>query len=154
MRNGSGAFLVDTNILVYLFDPRDLAKQVIARDLLVTLRPTRRTRLSAQCLAEFFNTVTGGFPPNLRLPVHRALREISRFADVYTVHDVTAPAVLDACRLVGDQSISIWDALICSVARLNGLEYILTEDSDHGRLLGGIRYLNPFDPAFDVSILL
>lgn len=49
---------------------------------------------------------------------------------------------------------SVWDALIWSVAKENGVTSILTEDSAHGRVLEGIRYLNPFDPAFTEQSVL
>jgi predicted nucleic acid-binding protein len=48
---------------------------------------------------------------------------------------------------------SIWDALIWSVARLNGISWILTEDGQHNRLVEGVRYLNPFHPDFDLGLL-
>jgi predicted nucleic acid-binding protein len=46
---------------------------------------------------------------------------------------------------------SIWDALIWAVARLNGVATIISEDT-HGRI-EGVSYLNPFDPQFDLATL-
>ncbi len=61
--------------------------------------------------------------------------------------------VLEACRATNDYQMAIWDALIWSVARLNGIAYLLTEDADHNHVLEGVRYLNPFHQDFDMSLL-
>ncbi len=50
-------------------------------------------------------------------------------------------------------SLSVWDALIWAAAKLNQVPYVLTEDSEHGRLLEGVCYLNPFAPEFDFTVL-
>jgi predicted nucleic acid-binding protein len=47
--------LVDTNILLYVFDPGDEMRQYQAVTLLDRLEFSGAGRLSAQCLAEFMN---------------------------------------------------------------------------------------------------
>lgn len=54
MKNGLNAVLVDTNILVYVYDPRDRAKQDRAILVLDQLFDAERAVLSVQCLTEFF----------------------------------------------------------------------------------------------------
>ncbi len=39
------------------------------------------------------------------------------------------------------------------MAKLNQVPNVLTEDAPHGRLLEGVRFLNPFHPTFDLSLL-
>ena len=59
----------------------------------------------------------------------------------------------EALRGAQRHSMSVWDALIWSAAKLNQIPYVLTEDAEHGRFLEGVRYLNAFDPAFDPRVL-
>ena len=50
-------------------------------------------------------------------------------------------------------SLSYWDALVWSTAKLNQLPYILSEDFTDGILLEGVRFLNPFAEMFDLGVL-
>ena len=52
-----------------------------------------------------------------------------------------------------EHRLSFWDALIWAVAKRNRIPYLLTEDAKHGRFLEGVRFLKPFDPAFDLDAL-
>ena len=54
MRNGSRAFLVDTNVLVYAYDPTDGGKRERAITVLESLGNRHQGALSAQILGEFF----------------------------------------------------------------------------------------------------
>ena len=56
-------------------------------------------------------------------------------------------------RAVGKHQMSIWDALIWSVAFRNGIPTIVTEDVQSQPIIGGVRYVNPFDPDFDIESL-
>jgi predicted nucleic acid-binding protein len=49
--------------------------------------------------------------------------------------------------------LSYWDALIWATARENDIPNVVTEDQEHARLIGEVRYLNPFSPAFEMSLL-
>jgi predicted nucleic acid-binding protein len=151
MRNGWSDILVDSNLLVYAFDPRDKQKQDQAIALLDRLRAEGRAVLSVQCLTEFFNAVTRKLPDPL--PSAAALLELDRFTRTYRVFDLTAAGVLEGCRAASAYSLSVWDGLLWAVAKLNRVPYILTEDMQHNQLLEGVRFQNPFLPEFDVSVL-
>jgi predicted nucleic acid-binding protein len=62
MTNGSSAFLVDTNVLVYAYDPTDEDKRDRAIEVLEFLGTRQLGSLSAQILGEFFVTVTRKIP--------------------------------------------------------------------------------------------
>ena len=62
-------------------------------------------------------------------------------------------AVLEGCRGAGEHSLSIWDALIWATAKLNQVPLVLSEDFVDGGFLEGVRFLNPFTPAFDLALL-
>lgn len=146
MTSGSTSFLVDTNILVYAFDPRDQDKQSRAVWILNDLIRTQRAVLSVQCLSEFFSVATRRLPEPLT--DQQALAHVERFARSCRVLNLTSTVVLEGCRGRIQHGLSIWDALIWAVARLNQVPYLLTEDFEHGRFLEGVRYLNPLLPDF------
>ncbi len=152
-RNGSRAtVLLDTDVLVYRHDPRDRAKQNAALKLFRSLAEAERAATSAQCLAEFYRVVTRRLPEPIS--PREALAEVARYAEIVTVLDVTAVAVLEACRGSAEHGLSVWDALVWACAKLEQIPFLLTEDGEHGRAIEGVTYLDPFDRRFDLEGLL
>lgn len=145
------AILVDSNVLVYGYDPRDTDKQLRAQAVLEALNAHKLGVLSVQCLTEFYQAVRWRLPDPLT--PEDALGQVERLAQAFPVLNLTPSIVLAACRASGERQLSIWDALIWAAAKLNDVRSILTEDAPQGRLLEGIRYFNPFDPAFDLALL-
>lgn len=136
--------LVDSNILVYVIDPRDLVKSEKAEALLDALEQLGRGVLSAQCLSEFFSNATRLPDPLTRAA---AAAHVARWAGTFPVLDITGQAVQEACRRSALSQMAIWDALIWSVAKQNGVSTILTEDLPGGRrTIDGVRYINPLRP--------
>lgn len=147
--NVSNAFLIDTNVLVYAHDPRDERRRQQAILVLDFLISSGRAVLSVQCLSEFFRVATNRMRE--RLGPNEALAQVERFSRCCRVLDLTPIVVLEACRGVVQHQLSLWDALIWAVARLNQVPYVLTEDAEHERFLEGVRFLNPFAASFDVA---
>ncbi|MBI2952680.1 MAG: hypothetical protein HYY30_00060 [Chloroflexi bacterium] len=52
-----------------------------------------------------------------------------------------------------DTNVLVYVYDIWAVARLKQVPYVLTEDNEHGRYLEGVRFLDPFDPSFDLHFL-
>ena len=151
MMNASNAILVDTNILIYAYDPRDRDKQERAIRVINNLIRSKGMVVSVQCLSEFFNVASRRLAESMTR--HEALTRVERLANVCRVLDLTPAVVLEGCRGSIEHGLSFWDALIWAVAKLNQVQFVLTEDAEHGRLLEGVRYLNPFVPSFDPAIL-
>jgi predicted nucleic acid-binding protein len=143
--------LVDSNVLIYAYDPRDTGKQRQAALVLATLVERGSGVLSVQCLAEFVNVTTKKLPEPLTR--HEAQAQVERLSAAFRVVDLTPLVVIEGCRGSADHGLSFWDTLIWSAAKLNQVPIILTEDAEHGRMLEGIRYLNPFDPTFELASL-
>lgn len=140
--------MVDTNVLLYPFDPTDRQKQRQARRVLAAARRQReQVLLSVQCLTEFYRAATN------RLAMDRSLaaRRVGNLARLYRVVDLTPAVVIEACRLASERNIAIWDALIWAVARQHDIPYILTEDDGHGPTIEGVEYVNPFRDDFDAA---
>ena len=152
MTNGRSTFLVDTNVLVYGYDPRDPVKQQLTIELTQELVSARRGWVSTQVLGEFFNTLTRKLP--VPLTPAAAEREVRRIISAWNVVDLTAAIVLDAVTGVQRYQLSYWDALIWAAARSQHIRYVLSEDFNDGADLGGVRFLNPFAPHFDLAQVL
>jgi predicted nucleic acid-binding protein len=151
MRNGSSAFLVDTNVLVYAYDPTERAKRERAITVLECLGARQLGALSAQILGEFFVTVTRKIP----LPFTEAAAERSVTNDVrsWLVYDLTELVVLEPVRGPQRYRLLYWDSLIWATAKLNGVPNVLSEDFSDGALLEGVHFLNPFAASFDLALL-
>lgn len=144
-------FLLDTNVLVYSYDPTDGEKRTRAIDVLETLGLSPEAYLSTQVLGEFYVTVTRKIPSPLS--VTDASLRIQNYVEAWNVCDVTVSIVSEAVRGAHAHQLAYYDALIWATARLNQITSVITEDGQHNRLIEGIRYLNPFDPDFDLQLL-
>ena len=142
MRSAPARVLVDTNVLVYAHDPRDVRKQDLALALLDALIADERAVLSAQCLSEFFVIVTRRLPDPLT--PEQALAQLERFAGACAVLPVTAAVTTEAARGALRHGLAYWDALIWAAAKLDQIPLILTEDAVHGRSIDGVRFEDPF----------
>lgn len=151
MTNDSNAFLIDSNVLIYAYDPRDRSKQEQAFFVVDRLIQAGRAVLSVQCLSEFFNVTTRKLPERL-LPAD-ALTRVTHLVRSCRVFDLTPAVVLEGCRGATSHSLSVWDGLIWATAKLNQVPYVLTEDMKHGLFLEGVRFQNPFVPEFDPALL-
>lgn len=141
--------LIDTNVLVYVFDEKDQRRQDQAARILRQLEKTGQGQLSAQCLAEFFNAVTRGTTP--WMPRAEAFLHVQRWMRVYPVLPLTDSIVLEAARGARDYSLAYYDAQLWASAHLNQTPVIFSEDFQDGMMLEGVRFVNPFAINFDVE---
>ena len=131
--------LLDTHILVYADAADEPAKQARAISLIRQHRAAGTAVLSTQVLQEFVNVALR----KLRLPpalVRERLAFYRRFDLVPTTPDLLAGA-LDLHLL---HSLSFYDALIVQAASSGGCRQLLSEDMQHGAVIGGVRIVNPF----------
>ena len=138
--------LVDTNLLVYAYDPRDEAKNERAQQVLRRLRRSRRGVISVQSLAEFMRA-----SQKLAMSSADALRSAQAFAASWPILDLTPAIVLEAGRGVSQYTLAYYDAQIWAAARLNQIGVIFSEDFNPGSILEGVRFVNPFAEAFVIE---
>jgi predicted nucleic acid-binding protein len=138
--------LMDTNLLVYLYDQKHPKRQAQSQRVLEQLELSRNGRLSVQSLAEFFSVATRKLSPNLTAA--EALHQIDLFLRLWPVFDLTPMVVLEAGRGVRDHHLSYYDAQIWAAARLNQVPLVFSEDFQDGNVLEGVRFVNPFTPGF------
>lgn len=138
--------LIDTNLLVYLYDLGSPGKAAQARLILDRLELTRNGRLSVQSLSEFFHVATRKLDPPLSRA--EALEQVSLFTRIWPVFDLTPLIVLEAARGARDYDLSYYDAQIWAAARLNQVTVVFSEDFSDRQVLEGVRFVNPFSADF------
>jgi predicted nucleic acid-binding protein len=139
------AALVDTNVLVYRFDPRFPTKQRRATELLRRGIAEDSIRLPHQGIVEFVAVVTRplGKQPPLLSP-EDARREAEELLTQLTVLYPNEQLVRMALRGMAAYQLSWFDAHLWAYAEHYGLSELLSEDFQHDRLYGSVRALNPF----------
>ena len=144
-------YLFDTNVLVYAADPREPAKRDRAREAIRRAVRSGSAALPSQALSEYANVRLKKLRPS---PDPGAIgREVERLLLAFPVLPLTGPVVLEALRGVRDHSLSYYDAQVWAAARLGQVDAVLSEDFNSGAVLEGVRFVNPFDPAFEPSSL-
>lgn len=141
------ASLVDTNVLVYRFDPRDRVKQRVAIEVLRAGLLDDTLVLAHQCLVEFIAAVTrprndlSGEP---LLPLEQARLEAENLMAQFRVVYPDREVVLTALRGTAMYGLSWFDAHLWAHAEVFGLAEIVSEDFQHGRHYGTVRAMDPF----------
>jgi predicted nucleic acid-binding protein len=139
--------LIDTNILVYRFDPRDPEKQRIAREFLLAAHEADTLFVPHQALSEFIAAVTRPRPDldgkpimNRETALVRVERMLLQFKIVWPDQHVFRTA------FEGFQSgrLSWYDAHLWAHAEANGIPELVSEDFEHGKYYGHVRAVNPF----------
>jgi predicted nucleic acid-binding protein len=131
---------VDTNVLIYAHDPRDLAKQNKAVTLIAGLTDgVLLWQVACEYLAASRKlAVFGMSQPQAFATLHR-LRGVWQTAlPTWTVMD-------KAETLMTTGNLSLWDALIVAACQENGVKRLYSEDFDASTTtLTGIEIINPF----------
>lgn len=140
------AALVDTNILVYRFDPRFPEKQAVAAELLRAGIADDSIRVPHQALIEFIAATTrpvtrGG--PSILTP-EDARREMEEMLVQFEVIYPDEELVRMAIRGAATYGLSWFDAHLWAYAERFGLDTIWSEDFENGRLYGRVRTRDPF----------
>jgi len=139
------AGLVDTNILVYRFDPRFPAKQERATELLKNGIADGSAFVPYQALVEFLAVVTrpiSGKAP--LLPLEDARREVEDMLTQFPIIYPTENTLRIALRGAALYGFSWFDACLWAYADERGLETLWSEDFQSGRRYGRVEVVNPF----------
>jgi predicted nucleic acid-binding protein len=138
------AALVDTNILVYRFDPSDPIKQA-AEALLRKGIADGSLRVAHQAIVEFVAAVSRsyhGMGP--LLSPEDARREGEELLSQFSVLYPNEQIVRSAIRGAATYQLSWFDAHMWAYAEHYFLDTLFSEDFQHGRLYGTVRTINPF----------
>lgn len=139
------AALVDTNLIVYRFDPRFPEKRRVATRVLQDGIARGTIRIPHQAIVEFVSVAARPLkdrPP--LLTIAEAMAEAEHLMAASPVLFPTDAVLRTAFRGAAVYGLSWFDAHLWAYAEVFGLDEILTEDFQHGRLYGTVKAVNPF----------
>jgi predicted nucleic acid-binding protein len=141
---------LDTNIFVYAVDPQAGRNRDIGRRL-INEAAALKAVLAVQVIGEF-----------LAVMRRRATKTNDAFNDARWVADwmrstfeivaLEKDAFASGARSVTDHNFPVWDAMLWATLDRAGCRTLLTEEFQDGRTLGGVTFLNPFNPANEAAI--
>jgi len=132
-------FFIDTNLLVYTIDKKDIVKQEIARNYIKKLTSEHLPVISTQVIQEFYVVATSKLkadPIIVKNIVHNFHNMEIITLDLELIEQAIDINVLS--------QISFWDSLIVAAAEKANCEYVVSEDLNAGQLYRGVKLINPF----------
>jgi len=130
----------DTNVLIYMHDPRYAHKRDVALRLFRKHLYTDTLVISTQVLQEFYTIVSRKLE-NLRSGQAKAITEAYARLNVLTVQP---DHIIQAIGVQTRYQISFWDGLILVSAKAARATSVFSEDLSHGQTYDGVRVENPF----------
>lgn len=130
---------LDTNVLVYLLDHDEPAKQATARTVVGELM-RRESVLALQCVGEFQNVARR----KLRLAPWEAAQEAHNLLTSFATFPATETAALAALGKLAAGRWSYWDALLIHSAAEAGCTTLFSEDVQADTVTAGVEVVNPF----------
>lgn len=132
-------FTLDTNILVYAFDPAATKKQAVAKAI---LRAAARADcfLTRQSLTEFYAVVTR----KRLLGRNEAATQVADWMALFPTLPLGEASLARAVAEAAAGRLSIWDGTLLAAAEEGGCSLCLSEDMGEGTRLGGIEVRSPF----------
>ena len=130
---------VDTNVLIYVHDPRDRIKQDTAIFLLDSLTDLALLwQVACEYIAASRKLVAFGYDLKLALEDVRDMRIAWKpILPDWTVHD-------RAEQLMDTYSLSFWDAMLVAACLGGGVTCLYSEDFDAYSNIEGLSLINPF----------
>jgi predicted nucleic acid-binding protein len=137
----------DTNVLVYAFDFDAPKKLERSQQLINAAATSVGAAVALQVLSEFHAVSRRN-----RMAVQDALRFVSHLRGFCRVVALGEQAFDLGIQATHEHGMHIWDAMLWATLDQAGCRLLLTEDFQDGRTLGGVTFLNPFNPANDAAI--
>jgi len=135
---------VDTNVLLYAYDPSAEGRHDLARQLVGRLGRTRSGVISVQVLQEFYVSVTRKVAvPATPVQAQNRLEELAR----WPAHSPRPADVVAAARLAEESMLSFWDAMIVRSAAQMQCPVLWSEDLNDGQIVSGVQIRNPFSSS-------
>lgn len=140
----SGVDFLDSNVIVYLFDPTDERRKGLAERLVSEAHHDGTGIVSFQVVQETLNVLTRKLKPAMsREDARKALDNV--LAPLWRVHP--SPALYARALDIQERfRFTFYDSLIVAAAREAGCARLLTEDLQHGQQVDGMMIENPFLP--------
>ena len=135
-------FFLDTNVLVYTFDPTSSTKRKKAKSLLAEALETHRGIISFQVVQEFLNVAARKFSEPMSVPESQLYlsRILMPLCEIFPDSALYSQAL----SIADETGLAFYDALIVSSAITGGCATLWTEDLQDRRRIGGVEIRNPF----------
>ena len=130
---------IDTNILVYTLDQKNIEKRDMARKILKKVVESHQPVVSTQVIKEFYVVASNKLKAD-PIVVKNIIHNFHNMEIVNNDLDLIEQAI-DISIL---SQLSFWDSLIIAAAEKANCEYVLSEDLNSGQNYRGIKLLNPF----------
>ena len=129
---------LDTNILIYQMDSRDVVKQKKCRELVRALVLRHEAVISTQILQEFYVACTA----KLKVKPILVKGMIHGFQNMEVVI-VGSDLINEAIDTSIQYQISFWDSLVVVSAESAKCQYLVTEDLNEGQVIRNVKIQNP-----------
>ena len=130
---------LDTNVLVYAVDKRDMRKKQIAKEIVLAARNSQEHVISSQVLNEFSNVAIS----KLKKTQQETKGFVELFMDIRTVA-VLPEWTVCAIEIMEQYGLQFYDSLLLASANALGCDCLLTEDLNDGQIYCGVKAVNPF----------
>jgi predicted nucleic acid-binding protein len=135
-------FFLDTNVIVYLFDPSSARKAEVADRLLRQALLTRKGAISYQVVQEFFNVAHRRSPGPMR--IEEAEQFLSTILLPLCVVQSSPALFHKALQLTDRFRVQWYDALIVSGALQAKCGILYSENFQNGQTFDDLEIRNPF----------
>jgi predicted nucleic acid-binding protein len=129
---------LDSNILIYAELEPESEKGTRSADAI--LRAARDGVIPAQVLGEYLRFVQRRAPAAFE----GAIRQAFMYQAVFLTPPTTVAMIQKAADLARANRIQMWDCVVCAACIQAGASVLLTEDMQDGRIIEGMRLMNPF----------
>ena len=130
---------IDTNILVYTLDQKNIVKRDMARKIVKKVVESHQPVISTQVIKEFYVVASNKLKAD-PIVVKNIIHNFHNMEIVNNDLDLIEQAI-DISIL---SQLSFWDSSIIAAAEKANCEYVLSEDLNSGQNYRGIKLLNPF----------
>ena len=130
---------IDTNILVYTLDQKNIEKRDTAREIVKKVVESHQPVISTQVIQEFYVVASSKLKAD-SIVVKNIIHNFHNMEIVNNDLDLIEQAI-DISVL---SQLSFWDSLIIAAAEKANCEYVFSEDLNSGQNYRGIKLLNPF----------
>ena len=130
----------DANVLVYAADRNAGQRHDPAAALIERAIRVGNCIQTLQSLCEFYNVATR----KIGVDPRAAAAFVDGWNAVITVEPAISADLVSAMRAVREHGLSFWDAMLWATVRRIGIRALFTEDFQDGRMIEGVRIVDPF----------
>ena len=132
---------IDTNIFLYAFSDKDLAKQLIAKEIVLQ---------SFKISTQFINESCSNFIKKLSFDENMIKAFIDSAYDRYEIINFSKTVFLTGAMTRSKYKYSYYDSLIIATALESKCNILYSEDMHHGQIIeNNLKIINPFKVNYE-----